>query len=163
MAINEKIGDLELYKPTKELSTEPFEKNPHQLSKTENNELVDRLMTSKIVRIRPSLRKIFCSNDQLLFDINTISRIDDEISDNEKETPLFKVEELPLGTCCGRDTYKSSFVNVPIRFQYFNEVNDNKQILYLSELKDRPTLKGCCRVGYQYIILPDIIIYKSNN
>ena len=128
-------------------------------------------MTSKIVRIRPSVRQVVSPLlqclfiPQCLFDINTISRIDDEISDNEKETPLFKVEELPLKTCCCQDVYPSDQfpLSLPTRFQYFKEVNDNKQILYLSELKIGPTPKGCCSAGFQYFILPDIINYKSNN
>ena len=112
--------------------------NQNQLSRTylERNQDIEafppnmgpseRLMNTKIVRIRPGTTCAFTKScRKLMFYINTISKIDNQEPANENETPLFYVEEeLPCYCLC--------FGNCSTFYSKFNIFDANTKELFSS-------------------------------
>jgi hypothetical protein len=109
-----------------------------------NRGLSERLMNAKIVRIHPGTVCACVKNySKIIFYINTISRIDNLEPANEKETPLFYVEEeLPCGCCCC-----GSCTPFSITFNIFDantkELFSQSSINSLDRIVDQ-----CCKDNY---------------
>jgi hypothetical protein len=140
--------------------------NQNQLSRTylERNQdieafppnmgLSERLMNTKIVRIRPGTTCAFVKScNKLIFNINTISKIDNQEPANENETPLFYVEEeLPCTCLC--------FGNCSTFISKFNIFDANTKELFSScSINSLDSIIesccGCC--GETYIVNAPII------
>ena len=142
------IADLEQIKDKDEITSKPLEEKPCQTTSGEMNDLSNRLMTSKIIRIHLLVSEccIGCQKNNLT--INTISRIDDKNPTNENETPLFRVEEI-----CSCSSICIGF----FKFHFYAQNSNNENLLYVSEIKDKIIFEECkCK-------LPDILNYKVND
>ena len=142
------IADLEQIKDKDEITSKPLEEKPCQTTSGEMNDLSNRLMTSKIIRIHLLVSEccIGCQKNNLT--INTISRIDDKNPTNENETPLFRVEEI-----CSCSSICIGF----FKFHFYAQNSNNENLLYVSEIKDKIIFEACkCK-------LPDILNYKVND
>ena len=142
------IADLEQIKDKDEITSKPLEEKPCQTTSGEMNDLSNRLMTSKIIRIHLLVSDCCkgCQKNNLT--INTISRIDDKNPTNENETPLFRVEEI-----CSCSSICIGF----FKFHFYAQNSNNENLLYVSEIKDKIIFEACkCK-------LPDILNYKVND
>lgn len=101
------ILTIEVNKGNRVESKEKFENNQLNEKGNEENsnfalekEITSRLMNTKIVRIRPGT---ICACNKgfkkLIFNINTISKRDDQDPNNENETPLLYAEEFIFCSC----------------------------------------------------------------
>lgn len=117
--------------------------------------ITSRLMNTKIVRIRLG-KRCACVKGcrKMYFEVNTITRRDDNDRRNENETPLFYAEE---NTDC---SFCSSCKPFEITIELFDantrELVCKSQIRELSQKVDE-----CC--GDKYLILSNIYNYKVNN
>jgi hypothetical protein len=120
-----------------------------------NRGLSERLMYTKIVRIHPGTTCACVKNcNKLIFYINTINRIDNQEPSNEKETPLFYVEEeLPCSFCCfGECTFY-------IKFNIFDAIT--KELFSESSINTLDSvIDNCC--GDNYIVYAPINNTKLN-
>ena len=127
-----------------QLSRTSLVKNQNFTSALKNSPLTSRLMNTNIVRIHsdticacvPGYRK-------LIFNINSISRVDDLNRGNENEVPLFYAEEkLDCGFCCF-----SSCATPKITFELFDP--NTKGLFSKSEIIGLDTrVAECCRDSY---------------
>ena len=121
-----------------------------------NRGLSERLMNAKIVRIHSGTECACVKNcNKLIFYINTISRIDNLEPANEKETPLFYVEEeLPCGCCCC-----GSCTPFSITFNIFDA--NTKELFSKSSINSLDSIiDKCCEDSY--ILYAPIINTKFN-
>ena len=121
------------------------------------NPLSARLMNTKIVRIHPgSICACVTGYKKIIFNINTISRVDDREPANENETPLFYVEEkLSCSFCCfGRCK------PFEITFEIFDAIT--KELFSTSTINQfDKRIDICC--GDKYTIYAPICNFKANN
>ena len=122
-----------------------LEDNKNPIKTTENqNQLSERLMYAKIVRIHPGTKCACVKNySKLIFYINTISRIDNQEPANEKETPLFYVEEeLPCSFCCFGECSNFCF-----KFNIFGAIT--KELFSESSINTSDSvIDNCCADNY---------------
>jgi len=139
-----------------QLSTTPLERIPNTTI-LPINPLSTRLMNTKIVRIHPgSIRACVTGYKKIIFDINTISRVDDRMPANENETPLFYVEEKLDCSCCCSGKCKP----FEITFEIFDALT--KELFSTSTINQLDQrINECC--GEQYIIHAPILNFKSSN
>ena len=127
-----------------QLSRTSLVKKQNFTSALTNSPLTSRLMNTNIVRIHsdtvcacvPGYKKI-------IFNINSISRVDDLNRGNENEVPLFYAEEkLDCGFCCF-----SSCATPKITFELFDP--NTKGLFSKSEIIGLDTrVAECCRDSY---------------
>lgn len=124
-----------------------------------DNNLSARLMNTKIVRIRPGTACACVTGcKKLIYNINTISRRDDQNRNNENEQLLFFVEEktycniLCFGCC----------VPYGYTFEFFKILNGVKELFSVSQITQKPNeISSCCgKIIYncqKFIIIKSII------
>ena len=153
---NNKI-DIPTNEIPNQLSRNHSERNQTIEPYSDNNSLSTRLMNTKIVRIHPgSICACVKGNQKLCFNINTISKIDNDLPENENETPLFYVEEkLDCSFCCF-----GSCKPFEITFEIFDA--NTKELFSVSKINslDR-VIDECC--GDNYIIYAPILNSKASN
>jgi len=136
------------------LSTTPLERIPNSAI-LPINPLSARLMNTKIVRIHPgSICACVTGYKKIIFNINTISRVDDRMPANENETPLFYVEEKLDCSCCG------SCKPFEITFEIFDSLT--KELFSTSTINQLDQrIDECC--GEKYTIHAPICNFKASN
>ena len=137
-----------------QLSTTPLERIPNSAI-LPINPLSARLMNTKIVRIHPgSICACVTGYKKIIFNINTISRVDDRMPANENETPLFYVEEKLDCSCCG------SCKPFEITFEIFDSLT--KELFSTSTINQLDQrIDECC--GEKYTIHAPICNFKASN
>ena len=120
-----------------------------------NNDVFSRLMNTKMLRIRLN-SKYACVTGckKPFYEINTISRIDDNNRENENELPLFEIEEntgCDFCICCEKPGKK---------FDVF--VAGTKNLISVIETRQNITrIEDCCDCcGERYDVYPPIYTYK---
>jgi len=127
------------------LSATPLERFPNSPT-IPNNPLSTRLMNTKIVRIYPgTICACVTGYKKIIFNINTISRVDDMVPANENESPLFYVEEKLDCSCCCFGSCKPFEITFEIFDQLTKELFSTSTINQLNTLIDK-----CC--GEKYTI-----------
>jgi len=138
------------------LSTTPLERFPNSAI-LPINPLSARLMNTKIVRIYPgTICACVTGYKKIIFNINTISRVDDIVPANENESPLFYVEEkLDCSFCCF-----GSCKPFEITFEIFDALT--KELFSTSTINQLDQrIDECC--GEKYTIHAPILNFKASN
>ena len=134
-----------------------LDQNQNFTSAPMNSSLTSRLMNTNIVRIHSdTICACVPGYKKLIFNINSISRVDDLIRWNENEVPLFYAEEkLDCGFCCF-----SSCDTPKITFELFDP--NTKGLFSKSEIIGlNIRVDECCRDSY--IQLQSIINAKMGD
>jgi len=141
-----------------QITSTPFERNNNlETLAVPPNSLSARLMNAKIVRIHPgSICACVTGYKKIIFNINTISRVDDRHPENENETPLFYVEEkLSCNFCCfGRCK------PFEITFEIFDA--NTKELFSTSTINQLDQRVDIC-CGDKYTIYAPICNFKVSN
>jgi hypothetical protein len=146
------------YENQNQLSNTPIERNNNlETIAFPVNPLSARLMNAKIVRIHPdSICACVSGYKKIIFNINTISRVDDREPANENETPLFYVEEKLSCSCCCFGSCKPFEITFEIFDALTKELFSTSRIDQLDKRIDI-----CC--GDKYIIYAPICNFKASN
>ena len=140
-----------------QLTKMPFENNNNIQTVAIPDSLSGRLMNTKIVRIHPdTICACVSGYKKIIFNINTISRVDDRHPENENETPLFYVEEkLSCNFCCfGRCK------PFEITFEIFDA--NTKELFSTSTINQLDQRVDIC-CGDKYTIYAPICNFKVSN
>ena len=158
LTLKDNQNGIGAYENQNQLSNTPIERNNNlETIAFPVNPLSARLMNAKIVRIHPdSICACVSGYKKIIFNINTISRVDDREPANENETPLFYVEEkLDCSFCCF-----GSCKPFEIAFEIFDAIS--KELFSTSTINQLDQkIDICC--GDKYIIYAPIYNFKANN